>query len=122
MELKDILLSALGLLVSGLATWLVSVITGLINQKIKDKKLASYLLQITTIAENAVKTVYQTYVEAIKGTDEWDVAHQHEAFHRAYLQVQQQLSEELKKFITDNYGDIGNYLSKLIEATIYSLK
>ena len=65
-EIQNILLSALGVIITGLATWLSTYIVKLLNEKIKDKQFARWLSQIIEIITNAVKCTYQTYVEALK--------------------------------------------------------
>lgn len=71
MAIKDILLSVISLLLTGLATWGLSVFTTWMNDKLKDKKSRKYANEALNIVVSCVKATYQTYVEAIKGTDAW---------------------------------------------------
>ena len=121
-EVLSIILSGVGVIVSGLCTWLVAVLPKWFNSKIKDKKIAGYLSQITTICTNAVKSVYQTYVESIKGTSEWNKETQEKALNQALASAMFQMSDELIEFIKTNYGDITTYLKQLIESILYTLK
>lgn len=117
-----ILWSAVGVIVSGLATWLTAYIVGLLNQKIKDKKLARWATALTEIIMRAVQTVFQEFVETLKKNGKFDEAAQKEAKERAYAIIVGQLSNELKDYITENFGEMKDYLMNQIEAMIYQLK
>lgn len=121
-ELLNIVLSALGVVVTGLASWAVSALVSWINTKIKDKKLASFLVKITAIITDAVKSIYQQFVEALKKEGKFDEAAQKEAKEKALEIINSQLTVELKDYITENFGDITAWLSEKIESVIYSLK
>lgn len=117
-----ILWSVVGTVLTGLATWLTAFIVGWLNQKIKDKKIARWATEITQIIMAAVKAVFQEFVETLKKNGKFDEAAQKEAKERAYNIIVSQLSEELKAYITENFGDMKEYLMNQIEAMIYQLK
>lgn len=117
-----ILWSAVGVIVSGLTTWLTTYIVGLLNQKIKDTKLARWSTALTEIIMRAVQTVFQEFVETLKKNGKFDEAAQKEAKERAYAIITGQLSNELKDYITENFGDMKDYLMNQIEAMVYQLK
>ena len=71
MGFQEILFSALGVIITGLATWGTTVAINWLNSKIKNKELAAFSATILTIVTAAVKATYQSYVEGIKGTDAW---------------------------------------------------
>ena len=121
-EIQNILLSALGVIITGLATWLSTYIVKLLNEKIKDKQFARWLSQIIEIITNAVKCTYQTYVEALKDENMFTKEAQEEALKRTLQSVKSQLSQESIKFIKDNFGDVEKWLIEKIESIIYSLK
>ena len=120
--IKDILLSACSIVVTGLLGWGVTVLTSWLNTKIKDKKLASYLTKITQITTDAVECVFQSFVETLKNNDKFDQNAQKEAKDKALEIINSQLTDELKDFIADNYGDIQKWLLNKIESVIYQLK
>ena len=120
--IKDILLSACSIVVTGLLGWGVTVLTSWLNTKIKDKKLASYLTRITQIITDAVECVFQSFVETLKNNDKFDQNAQKEAKDKALEIINSQLTDELKDFIADNYGDIQKWLLNKIESVIYQLK
>ena len=121
-EIQNILLSALGVIITGLATWLSTYIVKLLNEKIKDKQFARWLSQIIEIITNAVKCTYQTSVEALKDENMFTKEAQEEALKRTLQSIKSQLSQESIKFIKDNFGDVEKWLIEKIESIIYSLK
>lgn len=121
-EIWKIIISAVGIIITGLASWLVVVLTNWLNTKIKDKKVAKWATDITNIVFNSVSCVFQTFVETMKKAGKFDKQAQEEAKQKAYNIIMTQLTPELQKYITDNFGDMKEYLMNLIESTIYSLK
>ena len=114
--------SIIGTVATGLATWLTTFLVGLLNQKIKDKKLARWSSELLTIIMGAVQTVMQEFVSVMKKEGKFDEAAQKEAKERAYRIITAQLTAELKTYITDNFGDMKDYIMNQIEAAIYQLK
>ena len=121
-EILDIILSAVSILVTGLTGFAVTFIVALIKTKIKDQKLAGYLSSITGIVSDSVMSVFQSFVQTLKENDSFDEKAQAEAKQRALSIINSQLTPDLKNFITANYGDMNEWLSNKIEATLYSLK
>ena len=92
------------------------------NSKIKDQTLARHLTAVTQIVTDAVMNVFQSFVDTLKKNGNFDEAAQKEAKDRAMEIILNQLTPELKDYITDNYGDIYEWISNKIESVIYSLK
>lgn len=65
-ELLNIILSGLGIIVTGLCSWATTALIALLNAKIKDKKLAMFLTKITIIVTDAVQAIQQDFVETLK--------------------------------------------------------
>lgn len=122
MDIKSILISIGTAVVFALISWGLTLLTTWLRTKIKNKKIAELLSSILNIVTNAVKVVYQTYVENIKGTNEWTVDAQKKALQMALEKAKKQLSKDTIKFIEDTYGNLDDYLTNLIEATLYNLK
>lgn len=121
-EVLNIILSAVSIVVTGLASWGVSVLISWMNSKIKDQKLAGYLTSITQIVTDAVMNVFQSFVETLKTNGNFDEAAQKEAKDKALDIIMNQLTPELKDYISSNYGDIKEWISNKIESVIYGLK
>ena len=112
----------IGTIGTGLATWLTTFLVGLLNQKIKDKKVAKWSSDLFQIIMSAVQAVFQEFVDTMKKAGKFDEAAQKEAKERAYKIILSQLTPELKSYITDNFGDMKEYLMNQIESMIYTLK
>ena len=93
-----------------------------LTTKIKDEKARKLFTQATEIVTNAVRTTFQTYVESLKNSGSFGKDEQLEALSRAKAIITSELTEELKTFISENYGDLTAWISNEIEASIYKLK
>lgn len=122
MNWNDLIISVCSIILTGLATWGLSVFTSWMNEKLKDKKIGKFAAETLEIVVSCVKTTYQTYVEAIKGTNLWTKEAQEKALKMALESAKAQLSEDAKNYITTNYGGLDEYLINLIESVLYDLK
>ena len=124
--MNDILLNILSVVVTAVILPLISYagtrLISYLNSKIKDEKAKEFLSQATTVVTNAVRAVFQTYVDSLKKSGNFGAEAQLEALNKAKDIALSQLSEEVKDYITKNYGDINNWLTTQIEATINLLK
>ena len=118
----NIILAGVSIIVTGLASWGVAVFTNWINSKMKDKKMAALLAQAMQIVADAVKLIFQEFVEVLKKNGKFDEAAQKEAKEEATKIIMNKLTPELKEFITANYGDISTWVNDQIEVAIYNLK
>lgn len=121
-EVLNIILSAVSIAVTGIVSWAVGLLITWMNKKIKDQTLAKHLTAITQIVTDAVMNVFQSFVETLKNNGKFDEAAQKEAKDRALDIIMKQLTPELKDYITNNFGDLTEWLSNKIESVIYSLK
>lgn len=94
----------------------------LINEKIKNDEAAKVLSTAADIVTNAVRSVFQTYVEALKKTGSFDKEAQEEALKKAKDVAISQMSDDVKSYIIANYGSLESWLTVQIEATINRLK
>lgn len=121
-EILNIILSAVSIIVTGLVGWGVKALTQWLNSKIQDQTMASHLIQITTIVTDAVQSIFQSFVENLKKDGKFDQVAQQEAKNAALNIINNQLTPELKNYITKNYGDLTSWLSNKVESAIYELK
>ena len=122
MTFQEILFSALSIIITSLVTWGMTVLIKFLNSKIKDKELAAFATTITTVVGNAVQATFQTYVQALKGTDAWTKEAQENALKMALETVKSSLTTDALAYIESQHGDIDKYLTTLIESTLYGLK
>lgn len=121
-ELLNILLTALGTIITGLVGWGISAFCAWMSTKTKDAKFNNFMCKIVELTGNAVKETYQTYVETIKEEGKFDKEAQEKALEMCLLKIKSQLAPDMLDFIGQNFGDVTNYLKSLIESTIYTLK
>lgn len=93
-----------------------------LSTKIKDEKAKALFTKATEIVTNAVRTTFQTYVESLKNSGTFGKDEQLIALNKAKQIITSELTEELKAFISENYGDLQAWISNQIEASIYKLK
>lgn len=122
MDWQSIIIQIVSLVLAALGAWVLAKVKSLINTKIKNEKARALLDSATTVVSNVVKATYQTYVESIKGTDAWTKAAQEKALQDAVTAARSQLSEEVEKYISDNFGDVETWIKSLVETTLYNLK
>ena len=93
-----------------------------LSTKIKDEKAQALFNKAISIVTNAVQVTFQTYVESLKNSGSFGKEEQAIAFDKAKAIITSELTEELKIFITQNYGDLQKWITNQVEATIYKLK
>lgn len=124
--MNEILLNILSIIVTAVILPLISYagtkLISYLNSKIKDDKAKELLTQATTIVTNAVRSVFQTYVDSLKASGSFDAQAQVVALTKATDIALNQMSDDVKNYITTNYGDINNWLITQIEATINLIK
>lgn len=124
--MNEIILNIISVVVTAVILPLISyagarLITWL-NAKIKDENAKQQLTVATDIVTNAVRSVFQTYVEALKKNGTFDEESQKAALIKAKDDALAQMSDEIKYYITKNYGDLETWITTQIESTINILK
>lgn len=124
--MNEILINVISVVVTSIVLPLLSIagakLVQLINSKINNNKAANFLSTATTIIINAVRSVFQTYVEALKKEDKFDEASQKLALLKARDIALNQMTDDVKNYITSTYGDLDTWINTNIEATINILK
>lgn len=121
-EVLNIILSAVSIAVTGLVSWGVGIFISWMNSKIKDQTLSKHLTAVTQIVTDAVMSVFQSFVKVLKANGTFDENAQKEAKAKALEIIDAQLTEELRQYIANNYGDVQDWLNNKIESVIYTLK
>ena len=120
--LINIAITLAAALLTALGSWVLVKVKNLVATKIKNTKTQALLLGAVDVVASVVKATYQTYVQAIKGTEAWTQEAQKNALQQALHNAQVQLSTEAKDYIQANFGDGGAWVQNQIEATLYDLK
>lgn len=93
-----------------------------IGTKVKNEKAAALLSTATNIVLNAVRSVFQTYVDSLKKEGSFTKEAQITALCKAKDIALGQFSEDVKAYITTTYGNLDGWLTSQIESTIDLLK
>ncbi len=124
--MNDILINIISAVVTTvllpLITWAGTKLIQYIGTKVNNEKAAALLTTATTIVLNAVRSVFQTYVESLKASGNFDSTAQLEALKKAKEIALSQLGDDVKEYISTNYGNLDGWLTNQIESTINLLK
>ena len=124
--MNEILMNIISVLVTAVILPLIffagSKLIAWLNAKIKDENGKIQLTVATTIVTNAVRSVFQTYVDTLKKNDIFDLESQKIALTKAKDEAFAQMTDDIKEYITKNYGDLEAWLTTQIKATINVLK
>ncbi len=124
--MNEIILNIISVVVTAIILPLISyagarLITWL-NTKIKDENAKQQLTVATDIVTNAVRSVFQTYVDSLKKNGTFDKESQKAALIKAKNDALAQMTDEIKEYITKNYGNLETWIITQIESTINILK
>ena len=124
--MNEILLNVLSIIVTAVIIPVISFLgfklSSFLSERIKDEKAAAFLKRACEIVLNAVRSVFQTYVESLKNSGNFNQDAQSIAFSKAKTIILNQMTQELKAFIITNYGDLDEWIKNQIEASINLLK
>ena len=117
-----VLWGSLGTITMALATWLGSYIVGLLNSKIKDQKLRTFLTKFTEIVTRCVKSLTQTTVQGLKKDGKFDSEAAKKVKEECINLIKAQLAPDMIEFIQNNFGNVTEYISTQIESFILDCK
>lgn len=124
--MNEIILNIISVVVTAVILPLISYagarLIAWLNTKIKDENAKQQLTVATGIVTNAVRSVFQTYVETLKKNGTFDKESQKVALIKAKDDALAQMSDEIKDYISKNYGDLETWIITQIESTINILK
>ena len=124
--MNEIIINIISVVVTSIVLPLISIagakLIQFINSKIKNNKAADLLTTATTIVINAVRSVFQTYVEALKKEGNFNKDAQIIALNKAKDIALIQMTDEVKNYLVTTYGSLDSWLDTNIEATINILK
>jgi hypothetical protein len=124
--MNEILLNILSVVVTSiilpLLTYAGTRLIAYLNSKIKDENYRIQLTTATDIVVNAVRSVFQTYVDSLKVSGNFDKEAQLIALNKAKDIALEQMTDDVKNFISKNYGSVDAWLTTTIESTINLIK
>ena len=117
-QLYNLVIFAAILLLGGYVVAFINAKTQELKAKYNSNMEQKYIERINDIITTSVLTTTQTYVESLKKKGEFGVEAQKEAFNKTKDAVMGLLTDELKEFITESFGDINIYLTNQIETSV----
>ena len=127
--MKDILMNILYTIIVGCGTAVTSFLCvfiknkiGEITLKIENQKVSEYINAATNVVSDAVLTVSQTYVDALKKEGKFSQKAQIEAKEKAVEIATKLITEDGKNAIEKVYGDFAEWLSTTIESNVKANK
>lgn len=124
--MNDILINIISIIVTvvviPLITLLGAKLVKWVASKIDDENAAKIVENASNIVLNAVKSVFQTYVDTLKKQGKFGSDAQQEALIKAKTIALSQLGHDTQKFLASNFGDVDTWIVTQIEATINTLK
>lgn len=109
-------------LLSAFWTVILAPIGTLIYKYLKSKKLDDYAVILYEEVKKAVKSVYETTVKDIKGTEGWTVEKQEEVKELAKTKAIQALTTIAYRSLKEANTDFEDYLDSLIGTALYDVK
>lgn len=89
-----------------------------ITNKVDNDLIDKYVAMLAITIENCVIATNQTYVESLKQAGKFDTEAQKTAFNMTKNAVMTILSDEAKKYLENAVGDLNEYITQQIEATV----
>lgn len=127
--MKDILMNILYTIIVGCGTAVTSFLCvfiknkiGEITSKIENQKVSEYIDAAINVVNDAVLTVSQTYVDALKKEGKFSQKAQIEAKEKAVEIATKLITEDGKNAIEKVYGDFAEWLSTTIESNVKTNK
>ena len=124
--MNDILINIISAVVTTvllpLITWAGTKLIQYIGTKVKNERAAALLTSATNVVLNAVRSVFQTYVESLKASGSFGPDAQVEALKKAKGIALSQFGEDVKEYIITNFGNLDGWLTNQIESSINLLK
>lgn len=124
--MNDILINIISAVVTTvllpLITWAGTKLIQYIGTKVKNEKAVTFLKTATDIVLNAVRSVFQTYVESLKASGAFNKEAQLTALGKAKDIALAQFGDDVKEYLTKTYGNLDGWLTNQIESTINLLK
>ena len=104
-----------------LTTYLVVFIrkkTEQLKQETDNELYEKYMDMLSETIVNCVIATNQTYVDALKDKNAFDIEAQKEAFNMTYNAVLEILSEDAMNYLNEAVGDLDAFIKQMIEAQV----
>ena len=126
MEWSEIAFNCINALVNLLIIPVIGILgkyaLDLIDKKLKNEKARKYAAIAANVVSDVVTSVSQVYVDNLKKENVFDEAAQKAAFDLALSTAKQILSDEVMNALSELYGDVDEWLTAQIEASVRNQK
>jgi hypothetical protein len=93
-----------------------------INNKLDNETAEKYISMVSMTIQDCVAATTQTYVDSLKAQNSFNEEAQKVAFSKTYDAVMAILTDDVKDYLTNIYGDLQSYLTNRIEAEVKAQK
>lgn len=93
-----------------------------VDQDVDSQLFSKYLSMLETTVINCVLATNQTYVQALKDQNIFDLEAQKHAFELTYNSVMTILTQDAKEYLETAIADLPQFVSTLIEAQVNTSK
>lgn len=118
----QVIFPALATIVTGLATWGVTVLIGWLNSKIKNDKIRAAVTNVRDIITAAVAETSQTFVDDLKKNGKFSPEDHAKAFEKTLEAVKKQLTAEATAAINAVTNDVDAWIAAEIEKAVKDSK
>lgn len=119
---NNVIMPALAIVVTGLASWGMSVLVAWLNTKIKNENIKRALESTREIITAAVAETSQTFVDDLKKTGNFTDAMKAEALKKSIERVKTQLTAEAAQLISATTNDFDAWITAEIEKAVAESK
>jgi hypothetical protein len=117
-DIFELVIIPLLVVLSGYVIKFINLKSVELTNKVDNEKHDKYVLMLQDTVTDCVLTTTQTYVDALKGQNAFDLEAQKTAFEMTKTAVLAILTEDAKEYLNSALGDFDEYLKTLIEAQV----
>lgn len=117
-DIFELVIVPLLVVLSGYVIRFINLKSVELTNKVDNEKHDKYILMLQETVTDCVLTTTQTYVDALKGQNAFDLEAQKTAFEMTKNAVLAILAEDAKEYLNSALGDFDEYLKTLIEAQV----
>lgn len=117
-DIFELVIIPLLVVLSGYVIKFINLKSVELTNKVDNEKHDKYVLMLQDTVTDCVLTTTQTYVDALKDQNAFDLEAQKTAFEMTKTAVLAILTEDAKEYLNSALGDFDEYLKTLIEAQV----
>ena len=119
---ENIILTVISVSIPVLIGYGLKLFGGYIEEKTHSVRLQRAFRLASDTVESVVDATTQTFVDALKGTPDWNADTMKQAFNQSTQKATQLISTDVKQMIQNETGDFDTWLGTKIEQTVQAQK